>query len=173
MASPWGQAPGERLTIYALDQFSATGLNGEFEQFSSSTYTEIGLPLGLTVTGKLGWGQQDVPTASEARVTREGVTEAEITLQRGLWRRGPHRLAGYASYAPRTAMIAANQATTEAQTDGRDSQAGLGLSYGYGGPKTFATASASHHTAFGDDTNQWRFQTGIGRHFKRTMELLK
>ncbi len=160
-ASPWGRAPGSFFLSSRFDYFSAGAAGAQFERYESNTYGEIGLPAAFIIGGKVIYGTS-IATGDLSPTAASGVSEAELFLQRELFRQGSSVVAFKLTGASPTRFAAG--ARPGFVSDGADVEARVlyGATLAERPLKVFATAEAGYRRRFGEGADQIRLDTLIG-----------
>ncbi len=157
-ASPWGQMGGAYVIINRFDQYWSSAEDRSFKQSNIQIYGEAGLPKKLTVGGKATYTAQHIERPG-FEDHPQGISEAEVFLQRRLMKRGRSVLSAKAAYAAPTQISSALVNGVNTERDGAVQLSGL---YGWSTGPIFVGGEGGYRHSFGGDADQMRLNFTLG-----------
>ncbi|MEM9421365.1 MAG: hypothetical protein AAF986_02470 [Pseudomonadota bacterium] len=157
-ASPWGQTGGAYIVVEQFEQYWSNADDRRFTQSTVQLYGEAGLPKKITVGGKIAYADQTIenPTLVDRP---QGLTGAEVFLQRRLVQRGNSVLSTKATYAAPTKVTSALLDGKNTKQDGAVELSGL---YGWSAGSVFMGGDLGYRRSLGGDADQARLHLTLG-----------
>ncbi|MGF1543828.1 MAG: hypothetical protein ACFB00_04905 [Parvularculaceae bacterium] len=162
-AAPWTRRPGDVFLETRADYFTSRTDATRFERLETVTYGELGAPFATMIGGRVAYGRTWTGDAAGPSIVSDGVSEAEVFLQKTICRDDDDKNALSARFgAVRPARF--STARPGLAVDGFDVEGRLLYGRNLTLPpfKTFAIAEAGFRRRFGAAADQLRLDAGLG-----------